>query len=153
MSRLMEMACLLGYAIGVEVWPFAEGNYWETHPLKAPEREQRVGSYTSSRLAFVPIDLIGLWAGLVGKRSLGSSGNRYAGTYRCCSRYSCGDTYGFRWPMVESIEEKIRVRAHELWEAAGKPEGREHEFWYRAEQELKGRPHDATDEKSNTFLE
>ncbi|TMJ82101.1 MAG: DUF2934 domain-containing protein, partial [Alphaproteobacteria bacterium] len=29
-----------------------------------------------------------------------------------------------------------RSRAHQLWEQAGKPEGREDEFWRLAEQEL-----------------
>ncbi|HEX2635167.1 MAG TPA: DUF2934 domain-containing protein [Bradyrhizobium sp.] len=33
-------------------------------------------------------------------------------------------------------DEQIRVRAHELWEQAGKPEGRQDEFWRLAEQEL-----------------
>jgi len=35
-------------------------------------------------------------------------------------------------------EEDIRERAHELWEAAGRPEGREEEFWLEAERQLKG---------------
>ena len=34
-------------------------------------------------------------------------------------------------------DEQIRTRAHQLWEQAGKPNGRAHEFWHRAEQELK----------------
>lgn len=29
-------------------------------------------------------------------------------------------------------EEKVRVRAYHLWEAEGRPEGRENEFWVRA---------------------
>jgi hypothetical protein len=33
-------------------------------------------------------------------------------------------------------DEQIRKRAHQLWEQAGKPEGREDEFWQLAEQEL-----------------
>jgi hypothetical protein len=33
-------------------------------------------------------------------------------------------------------DEQIRKRAHHLWEQAGKPEGREDEFWQLAEQEL-----------------
>jgi hypothetical protein len=33
-------------------------------------------------------------------------------------------------------DEEVRARAHQLWEEAGKPEGREHEFWYQAEREL-----------------
>jgi hypothetical protein len=28
-------------------------------------------------------------------------------------------------------EEQIRIRAHELWEQAGKPEDRDDEFWLR----------------------
>ena len=32
---------------------------------------------------------------------------------------------------------KIRERAHQLWEAAGKPEGQEDRFWHEAEQQLK----------------
>ena len=35
-----------------------------------------------------------------------------------------------------SDEAKIRDRAYQLWDKAGQPEGREHEFWYDAEREL-----------------
>jgi len=35
------------------------------------------------------------------------------------------------------MKEKIRVRAHELWELAGKPDGRHDEFWHEAEKEIK----------------
>ncbi len=38
--------------------------------------------------------------------------------------------------MPKPTEEHIRIRAHELWERAGSPEGREDEFWHRAEKEL-----------------
>jgi hypothetical protein len=38
--------------------------------------------------------------------------------------------------MEHSTEEKT-TRAHELWEQAGKPDGREDEFWHLAEQELR----------------
>ena len=38
--------------------------------------------------------------------------------------------------MAYPTEEQIRSRAHQLWEQAGKPEGREDEFWQLAEQEL-----------------
>ena len=34
-------------------------------------------------------------------------------------------------------EERIRARAYELWEQAGKPDGRGHEFWQQAEQTLR----------------
>jgi hypothetical protein len=54
-------------------------------------------------------------------------------------------------PMTKPTEEQIRVRAHELWEQAGKPAGREDEFWHQAEKELAQGA--TSDEKSNTFLE
>ena len=37
---------------------------------------------------------------------------------------------------MNSIEEAIRRRAYELWEHAGKPEGRSEEFWHAARAEL-----------------
>jgi hypothetical protein len=40
--------------------------------------------------------------------------------------------------MQKPTEEQIRIRAHELWEQAGKPEGWENEFWRQAERELQG---------------
>lgn len=33
-------------------------------------------------------------------------------------------------------EHEIRVRSYLLWEAEGRPDGRELEFWFRAEAEL-----------------
>jgi hypothetical protein len=39
--------------------------------------------------------------------------------------------------MENVTEEQIRARAHKLWEQAGKPEGRDDEFWHLAEQELR----------------
>jgi hypothetical protein len=39
--------------------------------------------------------------------------------------------------MEKPTEEQIRVRAYVLWELAGKPDGREHEFWHEAEKEIK----------------
>jgi hypothetical protein len=53
--------------------------------------------------------------------------------------------------MAKPTEEQIRLRAHELWEKAGKPEGREDEFWHQAENELAQGA--TSDEKSETFLE
>jgi Protein of unknown function (DUF2934) len=38
--------------------------------------------------------------------------------------------------MAHPTDEQIRIRAHQLWEQAGKPEGRQDEFWHLAEQEL-----------------
>jgi len=39
--------------------------------------------------------------------------------------------------MEESMEEQIRIRAHEPWELAGKPDGRHDEFWHEAERDIK----------------
>ncbi len=38
--------------------------------------------------------------------------------------------------MSEPGEDRIRMRAHQLWEAAGKPDGRDQEFWIEAERQL-----------------
>ncbi|HYZ62303.1 MAG TPA: DUF2934 domain-containing protein [Acetobacteraceae bacterium] len=38
--------------------------------------------------------------------------------------------------MSDNREQMIRERAHSLWEADGRPEGREQEYWLRAEQLL-----------------
>jgi hypothetical protein len=32
--------------------------------------------------------------------------------------------------------EEIQTRAYQLWEEAGRPEGRDQEFWHQAEREL-----------------
>ena len=37
---------------------------------------------------------------------------------------------------VRRSREKIRMRAHELWEQHGRPAGRDEEFWLQAESEL-----------------
>jgi hypothetical protein len=39
--------------------------------------------------------------------------------------------------MVKPDEEKIRKRAREIWEENGQPAGRDEEFWFQAERELK----------------
>ncbi|MBR0695826.1 DUF2934 domain-containing protein [Bradyrhizobium lablabi] len=41
--------------------------------------------------------------------------------------------------MAEPTDDEIRALAHRLWEAAGRPEGRDKEFWELAEQELRNR--------------
>lgn len=45
-----------------------------------------------------------------------------------------------RAPLLpeENTIDRIRRRAQALWEAAGRPEGREHEFWIEAEREVLG---------------
>jgi hypothetical protein len=55
--------------------------------------------------------------------------------------------------MADPTEERIRTRAHQLWEAAGSQEGREDEFWQEAERELKDGATTNPDENSSTFLE
>jgi Protein of unknown function (DUF2934) len=35
-------------------------------------------------------------------------------------------------PTTHPLEERIRVRAYHLWEASGRPPGRDQEFWQRA---------------------
>jgi hypothetical protein len=39
----------------------------------------------------------------------------------------------------EDLEERIRLRAHELYEARGREDGHELEDWIRAEDEITGR--------------
>jgi hypothetical protein len=34
--------------------------------------------------------------------------------------------------MLDAREERIRAKAHELWEADGRPEGRDREHWEQA---------------------
>jgi len=38
--------------------------------------------------------------------------------------------------MAEFVP-SIALRAYELWEAAGRPEGRSEEFWFQAEEEFR----------------
>ncbi|MFO1148296.1 MAG: DUF2934 domain-containing protein [Alsobacter sp.] len=38
--------------------------------------------------------------------------------------------------MSQEVEDDIRRRAYALWDAEGRPQGRDLEFWLRAEQEL-----------------
>ncbi|WAJ27264.1 DUF2934 domain-containing protein [Antarcticirhabdus aurantiaca] len=40
-------------------------------------------------------------------------------------------------------DEAIRERAYLLWEKAGCPSGREHEFWAQASREIEGEAHAA----------
>ena len=39
-----------------------------------------------------------------------------------------------------SIEELVRETAYFLWEQDGKPEGRDQEYWYRAQQRTQREP-------------
>ena len=38
--------------------------------------------------------------------------------------------------LAKPNEEKIRVRAREIWEEHGRPVGRDEEFWFQAEREF-----------------
>jgi hypothetical protein len=39
--------------------------------------------------------------------------------------------------VAEPSKKEIDARAYQLWEQAGRPEGREAKFWHLAEQELR----------------
>ena len=39
--------------------------------------------------------------------------------------------------MDQDHQERIKQRAHEIWESEGRPEGRDSDHWSRAEQELR----------------
>jgi hypothetical protein len=54
--------------------------------------------------------------------------------------------------MSYPTDEQIRTRAHELWEQAGKPEGKDDEFWHLAERDLLERKQPGNSE-SNIVLE
>jgi Protein of unknown function (DUF2934) len=54
-------------------------------------------------------------------------------------------------PMTTPTREQIIHRAYELWERAGKPDGRDEEFYHQAEKELNRGV--TGEEKSETFLE
>ena len=43
--------------------------------------------------------------------------------------------------MDDELRRAIELRAYTLWEEAGRPEGREMEFWFAAEEEI-GAPED-----------
>jgi hypothetical protein len=53
--------------------------------------------------------------------------------------------------MTAPTKEQIIRRAYELWERAGKPDGRDEEFYHQAEKELNVGV--TSEEKSETFLE
>lgn len=40
--------------------------------------------------------------------------------------------------MDETLRERVRRRAYELWEADGRPEGQELPYWLAAEREVAG---------------
>ena len=40
--------------------------------------------------------------------------------------------------MTDLSQENIARRAREMWEIAGRPEGRDEEFWFKAEEQVLG---------------
>jgi hypothetical protein len=50
-------------------------------------------------------------------------------------------------------DDDISQRAHELWEAAGKPEGRDTEFWGQAERSLAPQKEQKLDDRGNPILD
>jgi hypothetical protein len=48
----------------------------------------------------------------------------------------------------EELKRRIRARARELWEADGRPEGRDMDYWIKAEEELF--PHSVAGEEDPT---
>lgn len=52
----------------------------------------------------------------------------------------------------QTFEQSVRVEAYHLWEAAGRPEGREHDFWFFAlENMLAKRDSEAADVSANAI--
>jgi DNA invertase Pin-like site-specific DNA recombinase len=49
--------------------------------------------------------------------------------------------------MEEPTKEQIIHRAYELWEQAGKPDGRDEEFYHQAEQELRNADKDTENQR------
>ena len=43
-------------------------------------------------------------------------------------------------------EHRVRERAYAIWEAEGRPDGKEHEHWLRAEAEIAAEDQDAATE-------
>lgn len=46
--------------------------------------------------------------------------------------------------MGQDNDERIRQRAHAIWESEGRPEGRDADHWTRAQEELKSELGDST---------
>lgn len=47
--------------------------------------------------------------------------------------------------MEIELEERIRQRAYELWEDAGRPEGGAEHFWHQAERDITSQPQSGSD--------
>ena len=55
--------------------------------------------------------------------------------------------------MTIPAEEAIRARAQQLWEQAGRPQGRDQEFWLQAELDLKNDGATNAEEKERRLAE
>jgi len=55
--------------------------------------------------------------------------------------------------MQKPTDDQIKTRAHQLWELAGRPEGRDDEFWHEAERELSNHSAINSEESAETFTE
>lgn len=54
--------------------------------------------------------------------------------------------------MDDNKHARISARAHELWEAAGRPSGQDDSFWFQAVTETEQEVPDTIDEPSNIAL-
>jgi len=55
--------------------------------------------------------------------------------------------------MTTDKDQEIRNRAYYLWEKAGRPSGREHDFWAEAAREIEGDPADRSrSDDENRFI-
>ena len=45
-----------------------------------------------------------------------------------------------RVAAVASSNEKIAERAYQIWQASGRPDGKDQEHWFQAERELRAQP-------------
>lgn len=49
------------------------------------------------------------------------------------------------------VEQRIREVAYRLWEHAGRPHDRDHEFWYKAQAEIREREAKLDNELADSF--
>lgn len=57
----------------------------------------------------------------------------------CCRKDEKGSVFGSdSTPTFEEIKQAIRELAYSKWEEAGKPDGKDDEFWAEAEKEMFG---------------
>jgi hypothetical protein len=54
---------------------------------------------------------------------------------------------------MDSREDRIRAKAHELWEEAGRPEGEADEHWVKAARLIDGEQHKTKKDKSGPGID